>query len=161
VPKDAGDPVVSAKPDGPASLPAPDKWERDVLTRMETMRREMDRAFESAFKDFRLDTQGFFDKPEFGSSIDLKDEKDRYVVRAYLPGRDTKGIDVKIEDQSLKISAKAEVRNRNEDKSGVSESFNVSSYAQVLALPGPVDAEKMKIDRKEGLLVITIPKRGS
>jgi HSP20 family protein len=161
VPK-GGDLTADTKPLIPSlPPPAPDQWERDVLGRMEKMRREMDRVFEGAFDGLTFDTKSFFDKPEFGSSIDLQDEKDRYVVRAYLPGRDTQGADVKIEGQTLKISAQAEVRQRDESKSGLAETFNLSSYTQMLALPGPVDREKMKVDRKEGLLVITIPKKGA
>lgn len=162
VPKGSKDLTADLKPVLPRTpLLAPDQWEQDVLTRMENMRKEMDRTFADAFQDLKLDSPGLFDKPEFGSSIDLQDEKDHYIVRAYLPGRDTKDVDVKIEGQTLKISAKAETRNRNESKTGVEESFNLSSYAQVLTLPGPVNGDKMKIDRKEGLLVINIPKQGT
>jgi HSP20 family protein len=162
VPKGANDLAADSKPLLSRSpLLQPDKWERDVLTRMDHMRREMDRAFESAFKDLGLDPKGFFDKSEFGSSFDLQDEKDRYVVRAYLPGRDTEAVKVTIEGQTLKIAAKAETLKRDESKSGIAESLNLSNYVQTLALPGPVDGEKMKVDRKEGLLVITLPKKGS
>lgn len=161
VPKGTKDLTAGDKPSLPnPPLVAPEPWEQDVLKRMENMQRDMDRAFADAFKDLRIGSPALFDKPEFGSSIDLQDEKDHYVVRAYLPGRDTQNIDVKLEGQTLKISAKAETRNRSEGKAGIAESFNLSSYAQVLTLPGPVNSDKMKVDRKEGLLVITIPKQG-
>jgi|GEM_PF-2655341 len=162
VPKGGSEIAEEAKPALPKTpLLAPDTWEQDMLTRMEKMQKDMDRAFEGASKDLHLNSPGLFDKPEFGSSIDLQDEKDHYLVRAYLPGRDTKDVDVKIEGQTLKISAKAETKNRSESKAGVEESFNLSSYAQVLTLPGPVNGNQMKIDRKEGLLVINIPKQGT
>jgi HSP20 family protein len=162
VPKGEKQSVASSEPSLQRSpFLAPDKWEQDVLSRMETMRKEMDRAFDTAFKEFRLDSQGFFDKPEFGSSFDLTDEKDHYVVRAYLPGRDTQGVEVTVEGQTLKISAKAEIRKRDENKSGIAESFSVSNYAQTFTLPGPVDGQKKKVERKEGLVEITITKKGS
>jgi len=159
VPKDATGSTADTKPSTPApNLLAPNSSEKDVLDRMRKMEREMNEAFQDAFKDFSI-TPGLFDRPEFGSSIDLQDDSGQYVVRAYLPGRDTKNIDVKLEGQTLNISAKAETRERKEEKNGTAESFSLSSYAQVLTLPGPVEEHKMKIDRKEGLLVITIPKK--
>jgi len=155
-------PVASAPKSSASPLVAPNDAEKDVLTRMEDMRREMDRAFEDAFKSFRLGVGGvtYFDVPQFGSSIDLQDENDRYVVRAYLPGRDVQNIDVKVQDQILTIAAKAEQREKNHDQATAAESFAISSYSQSLTLPGPVKSDKMTVDRKEGLIVITLPKAG-
>jgi len=143
-------------------LSTPDRFDQDMLTRMEDMRREMDRVFEDAFKSFRLGVGGvtYFDQSQFGSSVDLQDEKDRYIVRACLPGRNVQKIDVKIQDQTLTISAKAEQREKKQGDASNAESFAMSSYAQTLTLPGPVKADKMEVERKEGLLVITLPKTG-
>ena len=156
------DPTAGASKGAPgSSLLAPNEAERDVLARMDNMRREMDRVFQEAFKDFdlRLDTKGYFDQPQFGSSIDLQDEKDRYVIRAYLPGRDVQKIDVKVVDQVLTVEAKAEQREKR--GTGSIETFTMSGYAQSLTLPGPVQSDKMEVERKEGLLVITLPKKKS
>ena len=142
----------------PALLPFSD-WDRDIFAHMEKMRRVMDRTFEDAFREFRGEPEhkGFFDKPRFGSSLDLKEEGDNYVVRAYLPERDMANVNVTIENNTLlKIEAKSEDTDKKEDK-GVVKSRK-SHYAQVLTLPGPVQGDKMKVDKKEGMLVVTLPK---
>jgi len=144
---------------GPATgLSSLDDWDRDVFTRMEKMRREMDRVFDESFREFRLapEHDGFFDRPRFGSSLDLQEEGDHYVVRAYLPDRDTGNVKVTVEGQTLKVEAKAEETEKKEDK-GVVRSHK-AQYAQVITLPGPVQAEKMKVDKKDGMLVVTLPK---
>jgi HSP20 family protein len=135
-----------------------DTWDRDVLERIDGMRREMDRIFNEAFSEFRSqpDFREFFDQPRFDSSFDLQEEKDKYVVRAYLPERDMNNVNVTVEGQVLKLDAKAE-NTRNEEKDGVLFS-NKSEYSQVLTLPGPVQADKMTVDRKENMLVVTLPK---
>jgi HSP20 family protein len=135
------------------------EWDRDVFSRMERMQKEMDRLFEEGFKEFRQmpGHEGFFDKPRFGSAVDLKEEGGNYVVRAYLPGRDMNNVSVNVDDRTLKIEARAE-ETKNEEKDKGTIVSKKSHYSQLLTLPGPVQVEKMKVDRKEGMLVVTLPK---
>jgi HSP20 family protein len=131
-------------------------WDRDIFARMEKMRRDMDRIFDESFKEFRSDHKGIFDRPRFGSSLDVQEEGDNYVVRAYLPNRDMDNVNVTVEGVTLKIEAKAEETEKKEDKGMVKS--HKAHYAQVITLPGPVKADKMKVDKKEGMLVVTLPK---
>ena len=143
----------------PSLLPFPD-WDRDIFARMEKMRRDMDRTFEDAFREFRAapEHKGFFDEPRFGSSFDLKEEGDDYIVRAYLPQRDMQNINVTVDDRTLKIEARDEVTSEKKDEPRALHSTRKAAYAQVLTLPGPVQSDKMKVDKKEGMLVVTLPK---
>lgn len=133
-------------------------WERDVFARMEKMRRDMDRIFEESFGELRLtpEYKGMFDRPRFGSSIDLQEEGDNYVVRAYLPDRDMQNVNVTIEGQTLTIEAKAEKTDRSADQTVLKA--NRAHYAQVITLPRPVQTDKMKVDKKPGMVVVTVPK---
>ena len=97
-----------------------------------------------------------FDEPLFGSSVDLSEEGNNYVVRAYLPRRDMNKVNVSVEGQTLKIEAKAEESGDNPEKGMIVS--RQAQYSQMLTLPGPVKVDKMKVDRKEGLLVVTLPK---
>ena len=150
---------------GPSvTLPDPSRallsaWDRDIFNRMEKMRRGMDRIFEDSFLEFRTlpEHKGGIDRPRFGSSLDLQEEGDNYVVRAYLPDRDMANVNVTIENNTLlKIEAKSEETDKNEHKGEVKS--RITHYAQVLALPGPVQADKMQVDKKEAMLVVTLPK---
>ncbi len=144
----------------PSLFPPLSAWEADVFARMDAMRRDMDRAFDDAFREFRglPEHKGFFDEPRFGSSFDLKDEGDHYVVRAWLPDRDMKEINVTVEDRTLRIEAKEQETTKKEDKAGTLHSTRKAAYSQMLTLPGPVQSEKMKVEKKEGMLVVTLPK---
>ena len=159
VPKTRGLAQASPEPTvpDPALLPLRD-WDREVLDRMERMRRDMDRIFDQSFREFRLlpEYKGMFDQARFGSSVDLSEEGNNYVVRAYLPGRDIKNMNVTLDGQTLKIEAKAEeTENKQEEGAMMTRKAH---YTQMLALPGPVESEKMKVERKEGVLVVTLPK---
>ena len=143
----------------PALLPLTD-WDREFFASMERMRHEMDQIFDDSFKEFRLtpEHRGFFDEPRFGSSVDLHEEDNNYVVRAYLPDRDMKDVNVTIEGQTLKIEAKAEEPEKKEKGTAITRKAH---YSQLVTLPGPVQADKMKVDRKTGMLVVTLPKAES
>ncbi len=157
---------ITAKEDKVASKPAESApsllsdWDREIFGRMDKMRRDMDRMFEDAFREFRTgpDYQGFFDEPRFGSSVDLKEEGGAYVVRAYLPERDLQNINVSVEDRILKIEAKEQTLPKQEGGAGTLHTTRKAAYSQLITLPGPVQTGKMKVDRKASLLIVTLPK---
>lgn len=138
--------------------PFPD-WDRSVMERLERMRQEMDRIFKDSFDEFKLmpEHKSFFDEPRFGSSLDLEEDGGNYVIRAYLPGRNMENVNVTVDGQTLKIEASSEEgTGRNKDEKPRVQ--RRSQYSQMITLPGPVNAVKMKIDRKDGMLIVTLPK---
>lgn len=154
-------PVPESRETPPKPLMAPpDRWDRDILARMERMRREMDEIFQQSVKDFGdvPDFKDLFDHSRFGSSVEMQEEGGSYVVRAYLPDRDAEDVKVTIDEgRILKIEAKAEERSSQEGDAVVMK--RKSHYVQHLTLPGPIDADGLKVDRKQGLLTITVPKK--
>lgn len=128
---------------------------------MERMRREMDRIFDQGLRGFRSvpEFKEFFNQSRFGSSLDIKEESDKYVIRAYLPDRDMNNVNVTVEGQTLKIETKTENAGLKE-KDGMVFSRK-ARYSQLLTLPGPVQANKMAVERKENMLVVTLPKASS
>lgn len=143
----------------PALLPMGD-WDRDLLARMDKMRREMDRVFKDAFDEFKLapEHKGFFNEPRFGSSVDVKDDGDHYTVRAYLPQRSMNNVNVTVEGQSLRIEAKEQELEATKNRADELRSQRKAAYSQILTLPGPVQAEKMKVEKKDEMLVVSLPK---
>jgi HSP20 family molecular chaperone IbpA len=114
-----------------------------------------------AFAEFRSvpEFKEFFNQSRFGASLDIKEESDKYVIRAYLPDRDMNNVNVTVEGQTLKVEAKTENAGQKE-KDGMVFSRK-ARYSQLLTLPGPVQANKMAVERKENMLVVTLPKASS
>jgi len=153
-------PLSLRNPQATPPLLAPSKWESDVLREMDDLQREMDQIFQSAFGKVPRSPEllKYFDEPGFGAFIDLKEEGVSYVVTAYLPERDAKNVKATVEGRILKIEASAEdTPSKPRDGSNVSVTRR-AHYSQHLTLPGPVKAGEMTVDRKEGLLKITVPK---
>lgn len=158
-------PLTAEKKSSP--LTAPDSmlsplsdWENDIFARMDKMNREMDVLFEEAFREFRSapEHKNYFDEPRFGSSIDLKEDRENYIFRAYLPDRSMKNVNVIVEDRVLKIEATEQDTTKKDDKAGTLHSTRKAAYAQLVTLPGPVKSEQMKVEKKDGLLIVTLPK---
>jgi len=126
---------------------------------MQHMQNEMEQMFGDSFSRFHMKTPlGSLSKtPE----VDLQEKPDRYIVTVDAPGADESSIDVKLEDQVLRISIKTEhAKDEADDKNGqyqYRERF-VGQFQRALTLPGPANAAKMATEYKNGVLTVTIPK---
>lgn len=126
---------------------------------MQHMQNEMEQMFDDSFSRFHM-------KTPLGSlsttpDVDLQEKSDRYIVTVNAPGADESSVDVKLEDQVLRISIKTErAKDETNDKNGqyrYRERF-VGQFQRALTLPGPANAAKMKTEYHNGVLTITIPK---
>ncbi|WP_265594411.1 Hsp20 family protein [Haloferula sp. BvORR071] len=153
-------PYLRAVPAAP--LLTPSKWERDVLRQMDDLQKEMDEIFQSAFGKVSGSPEllDYFDQPRFGAFIDVKEEGSNYVVTAYLPERDVSNAKTSIEGRILKIEASAEDTPSKANDGETASVTRRAYYSQQLTLPGPVKADKVTVERKEGLLKVVVPKEG-
>ncbi|HEY1769917.1 MAG TPA: Hsp20/alpha crystallin family protein [Chthoniobacterales bacterium] len=120
----------------------------DLDRQMDQLDNRLDSVFANTFRNFG----DWFGTNDFGSSIDLRDQKNKYVVRVYVPGSDTSKVNAKVENNVLHVTAQGEQQNKNASEA--------ERYEQVISLPGPVDVSKMQIERKKNLVVINLPKSG-
>lgn len=123
------------------------------------MQNEMEQMFDDSFSRFHIRTPiGSLNKTP---DVDLQEKADRYIVTVNAPGADETSMDVKLEDQVLRISIKTEqVKDETDDKSGeykYRERF-VGQFQRALTLPGPANAAEMTTEYHSGVLTITIPK---
>ena len=91
-------------------------------------------------------------------SVDVREENERFVVRADLPGLAAKDIEVSAEDGVLTIRGD---RPANEDVGtiGVERIERVSgAFLRRFALPESAQAEVIKANYANGVLEIVIPK---
>ncbi len=126
------------------SAEADEGWPRDVLRRMERMRRDMERMMGNGHGH---GAEGF---SFFGSTIDIKEEANRYVVRMVMPDTDLEGVRVSVEGKDLRIDSFA--------AGGGAASRGRGQMTQFLVLPGAVEADKIRIERGEGGIEVSLPK---
>jgi HSP20 family molecular chaperone IbpA len=128
---------------------------------MERMQEHIDRAIRDATENFSLGPGASMFRPDAGysSSFDLRDRKDHYELRAYLPDVNASNVNVKIDnDQTLHVSVKQQKQQTKNTKNGSASTTELGEYEQVVTLPEPVRSQDMKINRNGHEIVVTIPK---
>ena len=101
--------------------------------------------------------QGLLDRP-MAPAIDIIEHADRYTVECDLPGIDQKDIDLSYASGALTI--KGEKKGEKEAERGKvyrKETWE-GSFQRTIALPTPVDAEKIEASYRDGVLSIELPK---
>ena len=123
--------------------------------------------FDELFRDFPF---GYSIKPLHGDplpapsqfKVEIKESNGNIVVEAEIPGVDKDDIDITVEGDRLTI--KAEVRQYDadtEDEKVLHSERYYGSVQRSFSLPSDIVKEEAKADYRNGVLVLTLPKRGT
>ena len=121
--------------------------------------RELDELIERMNRQFGELSGGF----ESGSmlsdvSADVADQGDQLVVTADLPGFSGEDIDLRVDRESLTLSAEYEAEESEETAQFHRQERRRESVRRQLPLPEAVDAENASADYNNGVLTVTLPK---
>ena len=91
--------------------------------------------------------------------VDIKEEANRFVILADIPGVDPKDIEVNMDKGILSIKGerKSETKTENEKLTRIERSYG--SFYRRFALPDSADPEGISATGKHGVLEISIPKK--
>lgn len=123
---------------------------------LETLERDLSRIFEQwpqatlPFAEPYGLTTGSWVPP-----LDIFERSDALVVRVDLPGLQKENIEVSVVRGTLTITGRRE-EERREGKARVERAQG--SFSRSLALPVPVDAEKVTATYRNGVLEVTLPR---
>lgn len=91
-------------------------------------------------------------------AVDIIEEKDRFVLRADVPGVAPADIEVSMDGGVLSVSGHRFEESRS-DEAGMQRVERVSGrFLRRFSLPDSADAEGVKAHSKNGILEVTIPK---
>ena len=149
-------PVAAAPSAGSSGLAT---W--NPFQEIQDMQLHMDQMFDQMTTRFRGEPRLslFQEVPGYSLSLRVRDMKDHFEVRAFLP--DAKASDVNVSlvgKQTLKVAVSnrtTETANPKNNKGTITE---WGEYAQTIQLPSPVKTEQMKVDNQKHELLITLPK---
>jgi HSP20 family protein len=91
-------------------------------------------------------------------AVDIIEEKDRFVLRADVPGVEPKDIEISMDAGVLSLSGQRYEEARSED-AGMQRVERVSGrFFRRFSLPDTADAEGIKALSRNGILEVSIPK---
>ncbi len=105
----------------------------------------------------------FFDGKEMNlvPAINVVETKTAFNIEVAAPGLDKKDFKIKIEKNTLEISAEKEIKTEEKDKDSkfLRREFGYTSFSRTFNLPAHADADKITAAHKDGVLTISIPKK--
>ena len=128
------------------------KWEPTGLT---SLRRQMDRLFESFFTPEPTP----FAYGDWLPAIDVAETPEEIVVKAELPGMQEKDISVNLSGNNLMIKGERKAEKDEKDKHFHRVERSYGRFERVLPLPMSVDANKISADYTKGVLEVHLPKK--
>ncbi|QXD13765.1 Hsp20/alpha crystallin family protein [Rhodocaloribacter litoris] len=128
------------------------------VTEMSRLQREVDRLFDRFFGNLTEEKEGALSQV-WTPVVDISETDDAYLVRMDLPGLSRDDVTVTFENGTLMVSG--ERKQLREEKG---EQFHrierwQGRFFRSFQLGQNVDADKIKATFKDGVLMITVPKR--
>lgn len=103
--------------------------------------------------------EGAASTSEWAPAVDIKEEAERYVLLADLPGVNPSAINVSMENGILTLSGEKETEARTQREGYKRIERHYGSFHRRFSLPDTVDAEGISARCANGVLEIVIPKK--
>ena len=91
--------------------------------------------------------------------VDVKEEENRFVIHADVPGVDPKDIEITLEDGVLTLKGERKSETQSEQDGWTRVERVAGSFSRRFTLPETVDAEGVAAKGEHGVLEIVIPKQ--
>lgn len=93
--------------------------------------------------------------------IDVTEDTKSFHVKAEMPGFDKKDIEVSVEGSQVAISAEAKRETKKEDEREIYTERYFGKVYRAFTLPSDIDSNKADARYENGVLMLTLPKKGN
>lgn len=92
-------------------------------------------------------------------AVNIKESNDAFTVEVAAPGMTKEDFKLSINNNVLVISSEKENEREETEGKYTRKEFSYASFQRTFTLPQSVDQEKVQATYKDGVLLITVPKR--
>jgi HSP20 family protein len=96
---------------------------------------------------------------EWSPAVDIKEDADKFVIHADIPGVKPEEIDINMENGVLTIKGEKKSESKTEKEGYKRVERTYGSFYRRFSLPDTANAEAISASSKHGVLEIVIPKR--
>ncbi|MCU7906473.1 MAG: Hsp20/alpha crystallin family protein [Candidatus Thiodiazotropha sp. (ex Epidulcina cf. delphinae)] len=128
----------------------------DPWRTMEDWRQELDRAFHPLLQ--REDDTSRVVGGDWAPAVDIKEEDNRYVIRADIPGVKPEDVEVTMENGVLTIRGERRFEETEERENFRHIERSHGIFYRRFSLPDNTDSEDVEATGKDGVIEVIIPK---
>ena len=96
--------------------------------------------------------------PKVFPAINITEDKDKYYVRAELPGMKAEDIKLEVTGRNLAIIGERKIQSEGENTRYHRREREAGRFSRIIGLPGDVDADSVDAKLVNGLLTVAIAK---
>ena len=119
----------------------------------------LDRVLDRLVNEMAYRSAGETALTSWTPAADIREDNDRYLVVADIPGVNPKDIEITFEDGVLSISGERALEDRTEKEGYTRVERAFGKFSRQFRLPESADETAIKANGKNGVLEIEIPKK--
>ena len=127
------------------------RW--DPFRELESLRREMERLFDTFLSEKRFEREF-----TWAPAVEVKELPDKFVLRVDLPGIRKEDLKLEVSDNILTISGERKEEKEEKEAQYYRREIVYGSFHRSIQLPPNVDPEKITAKLENGVLTVEIPK---
>jgi HSP20 family protein len=131
----------------------------DPFRTLSQLQEEMNKLFEGRLGRADVDTNSNVATSDWIPAVDIKEEADRFVILADIPGVERKDIEITMENGVLSIKGERGTEKKEEREAYKRIERTHGSFYRRFGLPDTANAERISASTKNGVLEIVIPKQ--
>jgi HSP20 family molecular chaperone IbpA len=128
----------------------------DKLTKYRRRPLELFDEMKKAFDSFFDEDASLFSDPL--PAVDVREEEDRYVVEADLPGMEEDDLEVSVNNDVLTIASEKEEESEDRKKGFLIRERKQASFRRTFRLPPDVDSGSIDASFDNGVLTVELPR---
>ena len=132
-------------------MPELSNW--SSFDRLASVREDLNRLFDFSWPSRDSGLLG-----GWSPSLDVFDDKDRFVVHVELPGMKKEDINLSLHEGSLTISGERKSQSETKSEGQFRSERYFGKFQRSVTLPTAVDANKVNASYKDGVLTVALPK---
>ena len=150
---------IKATPDRQTQAIHYGNWE--PFKELHQMEREFEKVFGRMHSHFANDpffkgTYALFPQQPL---IDVSSNLNEYIIKIEIPGVEYNNIETKVENNILTIKAEMSEMKESNSTTFISKERHYNRFQRSISLAYDADSSKMQSEYKDGILIITIPKK--
>lgn len=131
----------------------------DPVRVLNNLRREVNNLLNASFGDWLSnDTVPSLAAGLWMPAVDIREEAERFILTADVPGVDPKDIEITMENGILTIKGERKQEQVNEGDNYRRVERQYGSFYRRFSLPDTADADRITASSKNGVLEVVIPK---